>query len=113
MHTARPITRPIARPITRPITLLVTRLMLIAAASMPAVAQATEVDGEVVKLDRAQSRLTLRHGEIRSLDMPAMTMVFRAAQPALLDGLNVGDRVRFAAAKVDGHYTVTAIAKAR
>ena len=113
MHTARPITRPIARPITRPITLLVTRLMLIAAASMPAVAQATEVDGEVVKLDRAQSRLTLRHGEIRSLDMPAMTMVFAVKDKAMLDKLKTGDKIRFKVVNDGGKFTLTEIQPAK
>ena len=46
------------------------------------------------------------------LMMPPMTMVFRVKDPKMLDGLAVGDRVRFDAAKVDGNYTVTAIAKA-
>nr|MCU0967754.1 copper-binding protein [Rubrivivax sp.] len=64
------------------------------------------------KIDKAQGKLTLRHGEIKSLDMPPMTMIFRVADPAMLDRVAVGDKVRFDAAKVDGNYTVTAITKA-
>lgn len=75
-------------------------------------AQTPSTDGEVTKIDAMQGRITLRHGEIRNLEMPPMTMSFRLASPKLLEGLAVGDKVRFAAAKVDGHYTVTAIAKA-
>jgi Cu/Ag efflux protein CusF len=74
-------------------------------------AQAQSVDGEVRKIDKAQGRITLKHGEIKSLDMPPMTMVFRVKDPGMLDRVAVGDRVRFDAAKVDGQYTVTAIAK--
>ncbi len=78
----------------------------------PLFAQTPDVDGEVTKIDRAQSRLTLRHAEIKNLDMPPMTMVFRVRDPKALEGLTVGDKVRFAAEKVDGSYTVTAIRKA-
>jgi Cu(I)/Ag(I) efflux system periplasmic protein CusF len=81
----------------------------LALASLAALAQAYE--GEVLKIDKAQGRLTLRHGELKALDMPPMTMVFRVASPALLDRVAVGDRVRFDAAKVGGNYTVTAISK--
>ena len=66
-------------------------------------------DGEVRRIDKEQGKLTLKHGRIDNLDMPAMTMVFRVAQPRLLDGLKVGDKVKFAADQVNGAITVTAI----
>ena len=75
-------------------------------------AQTPNSDGEVTKIDKAQAKITLRHGEIKNLDMPPMTMVFRVADGKLLDSVTVGDRVRFAAAKIDGAYTVTALVKA-
>lgn len=75
-------------------------------------APAPDTDGEVTKIDKAQAKLTLRHAEIKSLDMPPMTMVFKVADPAWLERLAVGDKVRFAAAKVNGAYTVTALSKA-
>ncbi len=81
-------------------------------ASVTVLAQTATVDGEVTKIDAAQSKITLRHGEIKKLDMPPMTMVFRVASPSLLAGVAVGDRVRFAADKIDGTYTVTALIKA-
>jgi Cu/Ag efflux protein CusF len=85
------------------------------AATMVAVAplwaQTPGAAGEVTKIDRAQARITLRHGEISNLDMPPMTMVFRVADSRLLDGVAVGDRVHFAAAKINGAYTVTALVK--
>lgn len=70
-------------------------------------AQAQPVEGEVVKIDRAQQRVTLRHGAIRNLDLPAMAMTFRLAEPAWLTRLKVGDKIRFEAEKVEGYYTIT------
>jgi Cu(I)/Ag(I) efflux system periplasmic protein CusF len=81
----------------------------------PAHAQtaAPPVPGEVMKIDKAGGRLTLKHGEIRNLDnMPAMTMVWRVRDPKWLETLNVGDRVRFTAERIEGQFTVTSIAKA-
>jgi Cu/Ag efflux protein CusF len=69
-------------------------------------------DGEVRKIDKAAGKLTLRHGPIQNLDMPAMTMVFRVSDPALLDTLKEGEKVRFTAERVGGALTVTAIAPA-
>ena len=63
------------------------------------------------KIDAAQGRVTLKHAEIKRLDMPPMTMVFRVRDPKMLDGLAVGDKVRFDAEKIDGQYTVTALKK--
>ena len=70
---------------------------------------AAMADGEVRRLDKAQGKLTLRHGPLANLEMPAMTMVFRVADPKMLDALKEGDKVRFAADKVNGVITVTAI----
>lgn len=66
-------------------------------------------EGEVRRVDRAQGKVTLRHGPLQALAMPAMTMVFKAADPALLTGLQPDDRVRFTADKVKGVFVVTAI----
>ena len=74
-------------------------------------AQAPDAEGEVRKIDKAQAKITLKHGEIKNLDMPPMTMVFRVADPKMLDSVTVGDKVRFAAEKQGGNYTVTAISK--
>jgi Cu(I)/Ag(I) efflux system protein CusF len=70
---------------------------------------APQDDGEVRKVDKAQGKVTLRHGPLANLEMPAMTMVFRAADPKLLEGLKEGDKVKFTAEKVNGAYTVTAV----
>jgi Cu(I)/Ag(I) efflux system protein CusF len=74
-------------------------------------AQAQAYDGEVMKIDKAQTKITLKHGELKGLDMPPMTMVFRVQDAKQLDSLAVGDRVRFDATKMGGAYTVTAIRK--
>ena len=63
-------------------------------------------DGEVRKIDLAAGRITLRHGEIKNLDMPPMTMVFNVKDKALLDRLKTGDKVKFRAVQEAGKYTV-------
>ena len=70
-------------------------------------------DGEVRKVDQEQRKITLRHGPIPNLDMPPMTMVFKAADPAMVDRIKAGDKVRFSAEKVGGEYTVTRIEPAK
>ena len=66
-------------------------------------------DGEVRKVDKSAGKLTIRHGELRNLEMPAMTMVFTAKDPGMLDGLKEGDKIKFTADKLNGVYTVTAL----
>jgi Cu(I)/Ag(I) efflux system periplasmic protein CusF len=78
-------------------------------ATQTAIAQDT--DGEVRKIDKALSKITLKHGEIKNLEMPPMTMVFRVKESKLLEALTVGDKVKFAAEKIDGNYVVTQITK--
>jgi len=78
-----------------------------------AASAADMTEGEIRKVDRDAKKLTIKHGEIKNLDMPPMTMNFRVANPKLLDGVNVGDRVQFVAEKVNGQFTVTVLNKAR
>lgn len=66
-------------------------------------------EAEVRKVDAATGKVTLKHGEIKNLGMPPMTMVFQARDPALLAKVKVGDKVRFTADKVNGTYTVMGI----
>ena len=66
-------------------------------------------DGVVRKIDAVNARITLKHGPIRNLDMPAMSMVFRVQPPQLLSGLKTGDTVRFHVEQINGAYVVTAI----
>ncbi|SRR5690606_11740656 len=81
----------------------------VAQAGDAAAADADMAQGEVRKVDRANGKLTLKHGEIRKLDMPPMTMVFQVRDVAMLDGLKAGDKVRFAAEKIGSAYRVTKI----
>ena len=66
-------------------------------------------EGEIRRLDLEAGKLTIRHGEIRNLDMPPMIMVFAVRDKGLLHGLKVGDRIRFAAIYEGGRYLVTDI----
>lgn len=83
-------------------------LLLIA---LPAVAQS--VSGTVTKVDEPQGKLTINHGPIKNLDMDAMTMVFRAGDPAMLKGLKAGTKITFDADRVNGQITVTKLQKAK
>lgn len=83
-----------------------------APAAVAASAPAAWAEGEVRRVDAASGQLTLRHGEIRNLDMPPMTMVFEARDKAWLQGLKAGDRVRFQAIDAQGRLVLTAIEKA-
>ncbi len=76
-------------------------------------AAAPTTDGEIRKVDTAQSKVTIKHGAIENLGMPGMTMVFKAADPKLLEKLNPGDKVKFHAEQVNGALTVTAIEAAK
>lgn len=66
-------------------------------------------EGEIKKVDKSAGKLTIKHGELKNLGMGAMTMVFRAKAPAMLDQVKQGDKVRFVAEVLDGVLTVTSI----
>ena len=94
--------------------------MLIAAVALAlpfatsAQAPATDMsNGEVRKVDRDAGQLTLRHGEIKNLDMPGMTMVFAVQDKAMLDKLQAGDKVKFKAISDGGKLTITQIDMAK
>ena len=87
---------------------------LIAALSLSgaAVAQSLPtVSGTVEKVDQTAGKITIDHGAIPNLNMDAMTMVFRAQDPAVLKGLKAGDKVQFTADRVNGQISVTSIKK--
>jgi Cu/Ag efflux protein CusF len=63
-------------------------------------------DGEVKKVDKDAGKLTIKHGPLRNLDMPSMTMVFRVKDPTMLDQVKEGDKIRFVADRVNGAITV-------
>jgi Cu(I)/Ag(I) efflux system protein CusF len=88
-------------------------LVTLVLAALPAFAAGDMAEGEVRKVDRDANKITLKHGEIKNLDMPPMTMVFQVKDAAMLEAVKAGDKVRFSADKVGGAYTVTSIEKAR
>ncbi len=70
-------------------------------------------DGEVRKVDMDAKKITLRHGPITNLDMPPMTMVFQVKDPAMLDQVKAGDKIRFHVEKLGGAYTIMQIESAK
>jgi Cu/Ag efflux protein CusF len=84
-------------------------------ASAAPVAQASDAfsEGEVRKVDKDAKKITLKHGPIANLDMPAMTMVFQVKDPAMLEQAKAGDKVRFRAEKAGGAYVLTEIRPAK
>lgn len=75
-------------------------------------AAADMADGEVRKINKTSGKVTLKHGDIKSIDMPPMTMVFGVADKAMLDGIAEGDKVKFNVKKDGSNYVVTEIKKA-
>jgi Cu/Ag efflux protein CusF len=76
-------------------------------AASTAWAQTPNADGEVTKIDKAQAKITLKHGEITNLQMPPMTMIFGVKDKALLDRVKAGDKVRFKAVSEGGRIVIT------
>ena len=85
------------------------QMMQGASAAAAAAAAAHPTEGLVRKIDRAAGKITLRHGAMAG--MPAMTMVYRVQDKAMLDGLQPGDTVLFRAEKIDGYDTLTALSR--
>ena len=89
--------------------------LALATSPMAAFAQAVlpMVQATVTKVDEAAGKITLNHGAIPNLDMGAMSMVFKAGDPAVLKTLKAGDKVKFTADRVNGQLTATTIQKAK
>ncbi|MCX2725742.1 copper-binding protein [Roseibium salinum] len=78
--------------------------------SIPAVAVAADLTkGTVKKIDLKSKKVTIIHEELKNLDMPAMTMVFRVADEAMLESVQEGQEIEFAADRVNGNLTVIEI----
>lgn len=87
---------------------------IVAAFALSGLASASDLaEGEVRKVDKEAKKLTLKHGPLKNLDMPSMTMVFQVKEDALLDKVQAGDKVRFQAEKIDGKFTITRLEAAR
>jgi Cu(I)/Ag(I) efflux system protein CusF len=70
-------------------------------------------EGEIRKVDKDAGKLTIKHGDIRNLDMPAMTMVFLVKDKAMLDKLQAGDKIKFKALNENGKLVATEIQPAK
>ena len=66
-------------------------------------------DGEIRKINKDTQKITIKHGEIKNLEMPGMTMVFQVKDSAMLEEVKVGDKVKFVAEKSGGALVVTDI----
>lgn len=80
---------------------------------MPMAVSKDMTDGEIRKVDMDSKKITIKHGEIKNLDMPGMTMVFQVKDPAMLDKVKAGNKVRFKAEKAGGAIVVTEIETAK
>lgn len=67
-------------------------------------------EGEIKKIDQDAEKVTIKHEELKNLDMPAMTMVFQLKEKSVLSQFAKGDKVKFIAEKVDGKFVITHIA---
>lgn len=92
---------------------MATILVLALWAGAAAWAQGMPIEGEVRKVDKSAGKVTIRHGPIPQFDMGAMAMVFRVQDPAILDRLQAGDRIRFVPDKVGGVFTVMSVEPAQ
>jgi len=63
-------------------------------------------EGEIRKVDPGAKKITIKHNELKNLDMPAMTMVFQVRDRAMFEQVKPGDKVKFRADKVNGVFTV-------
>lgn len=91
-------------------TRVIAGLLLATAIASPTFASdLPQADAEVRRINAAGQEITLRHGDIKNLDMPPMTMVFKVKDAALLQKVKPGDKVKFTADKVNGAYTVMSL----
>jgi Cu(I)/Ag(I) efflux system periplasmic protein CusF len=69
-------------------------------------------EAEVRKVDKEAKKVTLKHGPIKNLDMPSMTMVFQVRDEKLFDKLVSGEKIKFTAEQLQGAFVVTGVEKA-
>jgi len=85
----------------------ITLAALVCATSVFAQTSAGLAQGEIRKVDKAASKITIKHGDIPSIQMPPMTMVFGVKDAAWLENAKAGDKIRFDAVLEGGKYIVT------
>ncbi|GAB3253614.1 copper-binding protein [Chitinimonas naiadis] len=82
-------------------------------AATSTVAADAVTEGEVKKVDKEQKKITIKHGEIKNLGMPPMTMIFKVKDPAMLDAVKSGDKVNFVVEKLAEGLTVVMLKTAQ
>jgi Cu(I)/Ag(I) efflux system periplasmic protein CusF len=98
----------------RHLPLLIGLALCLGAPPLNATSHDQLVTGQVTKVDESAQKITIKHGPLRKFDMAdGMTMVFRAADPAMLKQVKPGDRIKFVPERINGQFTVTRIEKAR
>lgn len=85
-------------------------LVGLAAVVAPAQAQEAQASGEVRRVSPAEGKITIKHGPIPELELPAMSLVYRA-ESTLLQSIQPGDKITFSARREGNHYVVTKISK--
>lgn len=88
-------------------TILATAAFALASTGSAWSAEMTE--GMIKKIDAAQNKVTIKHAALKALDMPSMTMVFFAGEGVEIAKLKIGQKIKFAADRVNGRITVTEI----
>jgi Cu/Ag efflux protein CusF len=83
------------------------------ASATPGAADTALSVGEIKKIDKDTGKLTIQHGPLTNLNMPGMTMVFKAQNPSMLEQVKVGDNIHFQAENVNGSLTVTRLESAK
>ena len=81
--------------------------------TMTSSADGSFVDGVVKKIDKAAGKITVSHGPLTNLNMPAMTMVFRVKDAAWLDQMQAGAKIRFVADSINGALTIVELEPAK
>ena len=74
-----------------------------------AASAADMTDGDIRKVDKENKKITIKHGDIKNLDMPGMTMVFQVQDPVMLERVKAGDKVKFVVEKAAGAIVITDI----
>ena len=97
----------------RKMMLVMTAISSLGLGSAASLADEVMVKGEITKVDDAQGKMTIKHDPIKKFDMDAMTMIFKAGDPAMIKAVKPGDKVQFHLEKINGQFTVTKLEKAK
>ena len=84
---------------------------ILAMAPLSSFAADDEMADGVVKELRPGGELTIKHGPLPNLDMPGMTMVIKTADPKMLKGLKVGDKIKMRVEDKGGKLTIMKLEK--